>query len=308
MTLVTLIWSSNTIVTKASLDAIGPDLLTLTRFTLIAALFHTPVLIMMLRQGARLRRGEWARIAYMGIIGQAGSSLTYTIGVSYTTATYAGLILMTGPMWTALLALIFTSERLTRAALVGMAIAFAAAGFLATDGKLEWPDTGVLIGSSLLFGAQALWGGYTLMGKTVLTRGQPLLILSATNVFAVLGLWPATYLMGTWSQLHELADLPAMVWVAIVYLAIFTGAVSQLLYLFGLRAMSASQASSFTYLMPLFTGIMAAIFLDETLTALTFVCGGAIVFGVWLVNRPSSHVRASRSKPVKMAVGATQRS
>ena len=54
---------------------------------------------------------------------------------------------------------------------------------------------------------------------------------------------------------------------------------------------------AFTYLMPVFTAFFAAIFLDESITMTTIVCGAAIVLGLWLVNRSKSQAAppASRS-------------
>ena len=58
----------------------------------------------------------------------------------------------------------------------------------------------------------------------------------------------------------------------------------------------ASQAMAFTYLMPVFTAFFAAIFLDETISLETVVCGAAIVFGLWLVNQSRSKPGASVSR------------
>ena len=69
------------------------------------------------------------------------------------------------------------------------------------------------------------------------------------------------------------------------------GVGSQILYAYGLRDVSPSQAMAFTYLMPVFTAFFAAIFLDEQVTLTTMLCGAAIVFGLWLVNR-------ERARPV----------
>ena len=85
------------------------------------------------------------------------------------------------------------------------------------------------------------------------------------------------------------------------YLVLVAGVCSQVLYAYGLRDVTASQAMAFTYLMPVFTAFFAAIFLDEEITPATVVCGAAIVFGLWLVN-------SRRSKPGAATGRASTRS
>jgi len=76
------------------------------------------------------------------------------------------------------------------------------------------------------------------------------------------------------------------------------GVCSQVLYAYGLRDVTPSQAMAFTYLMPVFTAFFAAIFLDEQVTLATVLCGAAIVFGLWLVNRDRARPAPRRVREV----------
>ena len=281
-----LIWASNNIVSKLILRETTPTLLALARFTAAAIAFHLPLYLVMRRLGPPLRREEWLRLGMIGVLGQASSTLLFTIGISMTSATDAGLILMTGPLWTALLARLFLGERLGGVRALGMGIAFVGAGAIATDGQLTAPEAGVLVGSAYLMVAQITWGGYTLMSKPLLARRPPLQILAASNLFALVALWPATGLLGAWAELPDLLQWSGSTWLAIGYLVLFTSAISQVLYIYALREVSAAQAVSFMYLQPVFTAALAALILDERPGPLTFACGALILLGLWLVNRP----------------------
>ncbi|MFN8523099.1 MAG: EamA family transporter [Chloroflexota bacterium] len=286
LTIVTLIWSSNNIISKFALREMSPAMLNLVRFTVAAVIFHLPVFLIFLRSGEPLKREEWLRLAVIGIVGQCGSSMTYTIGLTYTSATHAALMLMTGPLWTGLLAFSFQGERLGRVQAVGMLIAFGAAVALSTGGGLTEVDANVLIGSAFFVTCQVLWAVYNVVGKRLLTRRHPMLVLAAGNLCAMVGLFPTTAALGADAELPGLVDVSASVWLWIIYLAVMTGAISQSLYLYGLRAVSASQAASFSYLMPLFTAVMAYFALAEVPTTQVLMFGPLIILGLYLVNRP----------------------
>src|SRR4051812_21398708 len=154
LTLVVLIWSSNNIATKLVMRETSPGLLTLVRFTLTTVLFHLPAFLLIRRFGQPLSRADWIRLGIASLIGYALSALMFMIGISMTTATYAALMMMTGPLWTAVLERVFVGTPIGRLQAVGMAISFASAAYLATDGALGEADAGLVLGGILLMGCQ----------------------------------------------------------------------------------------------------------------------------------------------------------
>ncbi len=306
---VVLIWASNTIVSKIVLREVSPPLLALVRFSLAAVAFYLPIFLLMRRVAPPLRRDELVRLGWTGTLGSASSVLLFTIGVSMTPATDAGLILSTAPIFTALLAWLFLGERLGRVRSLGMLVAFAGAGVLATDGQITAPDASILFGSLLLLLCQVAWAGYTLSSKALLARRSPLQVLATSHLFSAAALWPATGLLGAWAELPLILEWSLSTWLGVAYMAVLVSALSQVLYMYGLRAVAASQAISFMYLQPVFTAILAALVLDERPTWLTFVCGALILFGLWLVNRPrppkrTSPAAPSRARPPRQHVAA----
>ena len=300
LTVVVMIWSSNNIATKLVLREMSPGLLTLVRFTLTTALFHLPAFFVIRRFGQPLSRGDWVRLGVASVVGYALSALMFMVGISMTTATFAGLMMMTAPLWTTVLERAFVGTPISRAQTVGMAISFASAAFLVTGGSLVEGDVWFLVGGLLLMACQTTWGGYTIVTKPMLAHRPPLVVVTASSIIATPAIWPATALMGAWGELGLIPTWSVPTWIGLAYLVFVAGVLSQVLYAYGLRDVTASQAMAFTYLMPVFTAFFAAIFLDEEITTVTVVCGAAIVFGLWLVNR-------SRSKPGSTAGRAPSR-
>src|SRR4051794_33574661 len=122
LTVVVLIWSSNNIATKLVMRETSPGLLTLVRFTLTTLIFHLPAFLLIRRFGQPLTRGNWIRLAIASLTGYALSSLLFMVGISMTTATYAALMMMTGPLWTAVLERVFVGTPIGRLQAVGMGI------------------------------------------------------------------------------------------------------------------------------------------------------------------------------------------
>jgi drug/metabolite transporter (DMT)-like permease len=297
-----LIWSGNTVISKIMLRQMTPEELALVRFSLGVLGFHLPVFLIVRRQGSALDGSDWRRLLIMGAVGAGTSMLFFTMGLNLMPATYVSLVNMTAPPLTALLAWLLFREILgwTRAA--GTAIAFGGAAMLVTGGQLADPQGGFLTGTALLVASQLAWAIYTLLGKPLIARRSPLIVMSAAHVFALLSLWPLSVPIGGWGFLWHMGDWSAGIWLGMVYLGIVNTGLSQVMFLYALREVSTAQAVSYSYLQPPMTALMAMVALGEQVTLLTLGCGAVIIFGLWLVNRP----RGGRAQPVRAVASRTR--
>lgn len=284
--LVVLIWSGNTVISKIVIREMQPVELALARFSLGVLAFHLPVFLIFRRLGPSLERAEWKRLLLMGVIGAGTSMLLFTLGLDLMPATYVSLVMMTGPGLTALLAWVMFREVLgwTRAA--GSAIAFLGAAVLVSGGQLTDPQPGLFIGAVFLITSQLTWALYTLLGKPLLAKRMPLIVMSAAHVFALISLWPLSIPLGGWNFLWHVSSWTIDIWLSLFYLAIVNTGLSQVMYFYALRDVTTAQAVSYTYLQPAMTALMAMAALGEEITALTLASGAVIIFGLWLVNRP----------------------
>ena len=309
LTLVVMIWSSTNIATKLVMGEVSPGLLTLVRFTLTTVVFHVPAFLLIRRFGQPLSRREWITLTFASVVGYALSALMFMVGISMTTATFAGLMMMTAPLWTTLLERFFVGTPISRDQAIGMAVSFASAAYLVTGGSIGESDIWFIIGGLLLMACQTTWGGYTILTKPMLARRPPLVIVTASSIIATPAIWPATALMGAWGEIGLVPTWSLSTWLGIAYLVFVAGVLSQVMYAYGLRDVTPSQAMAFTYLMPVFTAFFAAIFLDERLTLATVVCGSAIVFGLWLVNRgrlrPAPSARRTSTEAAALSRSST---
>jgi drug/metabolite transporter (DMT)-like permease len=138
----------------------------------------------------------------------------------------------------------------------------------------------------LLIASQAAWAIYILYGKPLVAHRPPILILAGSHLFALVSLWPISLPIGGWDFVWEAATWAPGVWLGILYLGLVNTGFSQLLFMFALREVTSAQAVSYTYLQPPMTAVLAMLFLNEQPTVMTLLCGGVILVGIWLVNRP----------------------
>jgi drug/metabolite transporter (DMT)-like permease len=300
--LVVLIWSGNTVISKLVMHDVPASQLVLVRFSLGVLAFHLPLFLLLRRRGVTLERPEWLRLLFIGAIGAGTSVLLFTIGLSYAPATYTSLISMIGPPLTALMAWIFFREILGWTRALGTAIAFLGAALLVTGGQIADPQPSLLIGTAYLIASQAAWALYILYGKPLLAHRPPILVMSASHLFALLSVWPLSIPIGGWDFLWQAGEWSAGVWLGVLYLALVNTGLSQLMFLYALREVSSAQAVSYTYLQPAMTALMAMFALGEQPTLLTLACGLVILAGIYLVNRPRG---VRRQRPAVEAIAVT---
>ncbi|MBI3953899.1 MAG: DMT family transporter [Chloroflexi bacterium] len=140
------------------------------------------------------------------------------------------------------------------------------------------------MGEAAALGAAFLWAVSGTLIKPV-TRSLTGLPLNALRcLFAVPFLW---LLMGALGLTGELAALPAGVIVGLLSSALVAIVFGDTLYFIALRRLDASQAFPIsTSVLPVFTFVLAAVFLGETGSIKTYLGVILVIGGIYLVSSP----------------------
>lgn len=291
--LTTLIWGGTNVVSKLGVGMAPFVGLAATRFVIAAACF---VLLLALtdRRGFAVGRGDWTLLGLLGLTGVVASNLLFFWGLTLAPVTDAALIATAvSPLATAALATVVLGERYSRRQLLGMgvsllgvAVVIGAAGLDPTGGVLR------LIGDGLMIASSICWSVYTVLGRRALARFSPL----ATVMWAtVLGAVPLV-VVAMPAGWEWLAAASPVLWAAILYLALLGSVVALLTWSWSVRDLGAARAGQFTYLVPIWALLLAALVLDERPLPLQLVGGGLVLTGIWLAN----HVR----RPARATVAA----
>ncbi|WP_343462969.1 DMT family transporter [Pantoea sp.] len=282
-----LIWSINTIVSKLSAESIDPAAISFYRW-LLAFFVLTPFCLPSVwRQRAVVKAHAW-RLLLLGLLGMVlYQSLAYYAAHSVS-AVMMGILGATIPLLTILLSVLVLRLAPTRGILAGGLLSFVGLVWLVSAGQparlLEQP---LGAGEVMMLAAST---SYALYG--VLTRrwAIPLSVWHSLYVqifFGVLLLLPG-FLHAPAVTLNA-RNLPL-----VLYAGLLASILAPYLWIMGVQRLGASTTSLFMNFVPVFTAVIAVLFLHEQLHAYHWIGGGMTLVGVMLAQRVRTPLRQAR--------------
>lgn len=273
-----LIWSVNAIVNKLSASAIEPAAISFYRW-LLAWLVLTPfVLPGVIRQWQTIRP-HLLRLMVLGLLGMAlYQSLAYYAAHSVS-ALFMGIIAALIPLLTVLLSVVILRIAPTVGILAGSLISFCGLIWLVSAGNLDQLlHHGIGAGEAMMLAASASYALYGVMTKR---WSIPLPVWQSLYVqiaFGVLLLLPG-FLMTPDVALTP-RNLPL-----VAFAGLFASILAPWLWIHGVQKLGASITSIFMNLTPVFTALIAVLFLHEHLHSYHWIGGGLTLTGVLLAQR-----------------------
>jgi drug/metabolite transporter (DMT)-like permease len=195
------------------------------------------------------------------------------LGMFYTDAARAGILINTSPFIVALGAYLFLRERLGILKIIGLALAFAGV-YLVFQGKPKTWSSSMLFGDVLELGAAVLWGATTVYIKKYLAgRVQPIHTFLYQLVFSI----PIIFLCSCLLEEKWILNVEYAPVVALLYASIVVAFASYLTWFKLIHTYPVSQLAVFTFLSPFFGVASGVVILGEQLTA-------GLVFGLLFVS------------------------
>lgn len=275
--IVVAVWSSTFVATKMLFDQIGPLGIALLRFVIASAI------LIPLADWKSVSPLPWGRFALLGFTGVTLYFVGQNVGLVYTSATAASLIVACVPATIAIAARVFLGERLNLSRIVGIVASILGVVLIVFDGKAEPAAPSPLLGNLLVVGGILAWTAYTMIGKDL--ERLPFQVTSAASVgFGALFTAP---LAGWEFATQGLPQLTPLGWLGVLYLGAGASAAAYFLWNYALRQMDASEAAVYLNLVPVLGVALAALTLGESVTTLAVVGGALIVVGVTVASRPT---------------------
>lgn len=273
LTVAVLLWGSAPVGIRAGLQGFAPAQLTLFRFGLGSMVLMIYGLIGGL---AAPRMRDLSLLIVAGGLGITFYNVVLNYGLLTVSAGVASFLIASTPIWTSLLALMFLGEKLTAWGWIGILVSFFGIALIARErGHGIHFSPGALI---ILVGAIA-YAGYMVLQKRLLGT-YPALEFTCYS-FLTGTLLTVPFGRGLWQSFHS---APRQATVAVVYLGIFPAAIANLAWAYGMARTTASRVSSFLYLMPLVTLIIAWVWPGEIPSLLSILGGVLSLTGVAVVN------------------------
>jgi drug/metabolite transporter (DMT)-like permease len=253
------------------------------RLALASALF-APFAWRGRRRLAALGARDWALLTAVGLLGYAVPLVLGLYGQHLSSATSASLLIGLEPVSIVALSCLFLGERLTGLKAASLAAGLAGATLIAFQGppRLGGAFSDRLAGDLLLAAQGAFWSLYSVLGKPVLERVEPMDSTAVTTLIAFAGVaaWALPGLApGAWRAAG------AGPWLALAYLAAGGSFAGALIWNVVLRRVEASRSANYIFLQPLVGVALGAGLLGDRLTGWTLAGGALVVAGMWAASR-----------------------
>lgn len=273
------VYSTSYVTSRVVLEQVPPATLALLRLSAGAVVLVLACRGRLALRGPGVSGADRGRIAAMGIVGFAGAFALSHWGLVRSTATNAALLIIAEPVSVMLLAPALLGERLTRREGLGAGLALLGTVLVVVNGipGLSQEVVPHWRGDLLLVLAGVAYGSYSLFGRDVLRRHDPLRVTAQSILWGVVAMVPLAALEReaaarvTWS---------AGLLLGVGYLAVVITALGYLAWNWALARLPAPRAAIFLTVQPALGAALGIAVLGEPATLFTGVGGALIVAGL----------------------------
>lgn len=284
---VVAIWSSTFIAMKDAFNYLDPLPYTLFRFFWINVLAFG-VLVVQHRRDASipltLKRADLPRAIVASMFGYTLYQICFVLGLDHSSIFTLSLLVSMMPLFTMLM-LAAIGEKSPPYGRIGLGVAVVGVVIFLSD-KRGGGDS--VAGALLSLGAGSAFAAYGIINRPLVKAYHT---ATATAYAVLFGSIPFVFIGGPTLFAQAWGDVPAHVWLGLVWVVIFPVYVAYQLFNYGIRHRGAAAASSFGLLVPIVSGVLSALFFDEAFGVLKIGGAALVLAGLLLlrVKRDASH-------------------
>jgi len=273
----TVIWSGNFIVARGLNESIPPVSLAFWRW-LVAIIIFLPFGLKPLILEWRIIKKNFLFLSIVSILGiSIFNTLIYIAGQT-TTAINLSLISITFPIFILIISRLFLNEKITTNKILGIIIVVFGVLLLITKGNIA--DLFLIefvLGDFWMLLASLIFAIYSILLKY---KPKELSLLPFQLITFIIGLF---YLLPFY--IWEYATSPSLVLDSsiigsILYVGVFASLIAFIMWNKSIVSIGATKAGLIYYTLPLFSGFLAYVFLDEHVSAIHLYSLLLIIFGI----------------------------
>lgn len=279
LTFAVLFWSGNAVIARLLHNDISAIALSTGRWWL-ATLILLPFVWKQLLQDSSTLLRHWRYILLMGLLGISLFNTLLYQSAHTTTSTNIALIQTTMPAMIIVLSALLFREKSGILAMAGVILSISGAVLVVTQGQwIIFTEMNFVHGDLLMLIANLVYAFYS-----VLLRKRPDIhpssFLGATFISGSLLLIP----LFIWDMtIQPLPQINSTLIYSLVYIAVLPSIVAYLFWNRGVALIGASMSGFFICLLPVFTAVLAAVFLKESLlwyhlAGLVLIVAGFLLF------------------------------
>ncbi len=203
--------------------------------------------------------------------------------LQYTTASQAGMITSMMPLMTAIGAGIVLKEVITKKVMIGSFIAVVGAIWLSLSAQSSENASNPMLGNFLEFLAMICGAWYAIAIRYLTQRFSALFLTAAQGFVGAIFFFPLA--IWEYNTISMNVTNEALLWV--LYLGVVVTIGGYGMFNLALSRIEASRASVFVNLIPVFTVILAYLFLGEVLKPTEIIASMVILCGVAISQMPA---------------------
>lgn len=281
-----VVWSGNFIVARGVYEWMHPIGFAFWRWV-VAGVVLLPLVMKHYKAGLAQYRQNRMPYIIMGALGAGVFNTLIYFAAHHTSANNISLLAATSPIWTLLLAGLLGFDRLNGFKVVGVIVAFIGAFTVILKGDYEHIlEMKFNIGDLIVFIASWIWALYTLMVKKKHPEMSQWFLMGLIVFFGLCVLTPLYAL-----ELAFVGHTPFTMQALYCYLYVGIGASVIAWYCFNrsVELMGPVKTSIIYYTMPIFSGVLSVLFLDEHFYKYHLVGFLLVVAGIIISNlKPKS--------------------
>jgi drug/metabolite transporter (DMT)-like permease len=210
------------------------------------------------------------------------NQILFLAGLNLTSPINSSIIQSTNPIFAFVFAALILNERITF--LKGSGLAIGLSGVLLLILQNGTPDlaSSTFLGDVFTMVNTISWAFYTVIIKRMLEKYHPVTVLKWTFFFGIFTTIPAGY--NQWSTM-DWSSIPLNAWLGIGFVVVFATYLGYLFLSFGLRRLSPTIVSTYTYTQPIIAAYIASMIGQDHID-LVMVFSALLIFaGVFVVSR-----------------------
>jgi drug/metabolite transporter (DMT)-like permease len=248
----------------------------------IRAAAAIPLLLLLAARAERRipSRRDMLVLAGLGFLGVFANQILYILGLKLTTATNAGVLMPTIPVFVAALGALMGLERLDGRKVLGVGLAVAGALAMADLPALGRGGGAAALGNALLAGNCMAYAAYLVLQRPLLDRMRPVTVVAWAFLFGGSGV----FLAGLPALARApFGTLPAGVWWALAFIVLIPTVANYALNSWAIRHSSPTLVATYTTLQPVSAALLAMLWLGDRPGWWVVVGFVLILAGLWAV-------------------------
>jgi drug/metabolite transporter (DMT)-like permease len=278
LVLVAVIWALNFSIVKVSLQEMDPYSFNAMRFIFATALLWYAAH----KKGfsIRVKKQHFWKLVGIGVVGNVCYQLFFIIGINYTYAANAAVMLGTIPTWVAILSQFFTNEKLTLFTSAGILFAFSGVTLIIMggDGTISFASE-TFLGNIITLIAALCWATFTILSRKYLAFYSAIQYSAFMSTVGLVCL----FIVGLPFLIQlEWTSISLMGYGGIFYSGALSIGLAYIIWNNGVKKIGAVRTAAYQNLVPVLGLIFGLVLLKEPLSALQISGAAVTITGIIL--------------------------